>query len=117
MSERTGPRIRAVPAVESGCMSGPTIGRMVHAERDRCNDSALASADRAIAAARIDDTVRQFEFEHHRAAVARQPVPRENLDPTHRLDHEVRSMVVDCTLDMDSVLFRWLTFSSLAVDA
>ena len=39
-------------------------------QRHRCDDAAAPPAQRAVAAARIDDAIRQVEFQHHRAAVA-----------------------------------------------
>lgn len=45
-------------------------------QRDRGHHRAFASADRAIAAPGVDDAVWQVQFEHHRAAVARQPMAR-----------------------------------------
>lgn len=42
--------------------------------RDRGHYRTFAPADRAVAAPGVDDAVRQVQFEHHRAAVARQPM-------------------------------------------
>lgn len=51
-------------------------------QRHRCGDRPLAAADRAVAAARVDDAVGQVEFDHHGAAVTREPLPWEDGDAT-----------------------------------
>ena len=56
-------------------------------QRHRGDDGAPAAAVRAVAAARIDDTVGQVELDHHRAAVAGKPVPGQDRDAVDGSDH------------------------------
>ena len=53
----------------------------------RGDDCALPAANRAIAAARIDDAIGKGKLEHHRPAVARCPVNRPDFSPADVLDH------------------------------
>ena len=46
-----------------------------------------ATAHGAIASAWVDDAIGQIELQHHRPAMARQPVLGLNLDSAYRLDH------------------------------
>jgi len=43
-------------------------------QRDRCHHRALAPTDRAVASPGVHDAVRQIQFQHHRAAMAGQPM-------------------------------------------
>ena len=71
------------------------------AEWHRSDDRPLAAANRAVAAAWIDDAVRQVEFDHYGAAVTGEAVLREDRDASHGCDrhsasaHQVRVMPTD----------------------
>ena len=47
----------------------------------------LSPADGAVTSARVDDSIRQIEFNNDRAAMAGKPMFREDGDTTDGLDH------------------------------
>lgn len=55
-------------------------------QRNRCNHSALAPADGAITAARVDDAIWEVKLQLNRATVAAQAMPGKNRDVADILD-------------------------------
>lgn len=56
-------------------------------QRNRCGNSSLAPADRAITPARINDATRKIELKHNRAAMTRCSVLGKNICRSDLLDH------------------------------
>jgi predicted small lipoprotein YifL len=72
---------------------GPQVLFTLHdangVQRDRRHHRALALADRAIAASRINDALWQFELQDHAATVTLQPMPGLNGDATNLPDTHI----------------------------
>ena len=55
--------------------------------RHRGDDAAASPAQRAVAASRIDDAIRQIQFQYHGAAMARRAMPGQDGGGADLFDH------------------------------